>query len=96
MPCHYSFGKIFKVEILLFRMNKPVIIFCCCLILAVSVVGFYNNYRIPTLITNDYDCEKHPGFFSDSNPMPFESSQNYINRKSKSVKRQIEGVCDGS
>ncbi len=71
------------------------------LYLVVGIVGvlllvglFYNTYKIPTLIEDDYDCKNHPGFISDSNPAPFESPQHYVNRKGKAIQKQIEEVCD--
>jgi len=58
--------------------------------------GFYfvQEYKIPQLISEDYNCEKHPGFISESNPFFFESSQHYVNRKGKVVQKQIEEVCN--
>jgi len=61
-------------------------------IAGVSYVGI--NYSIPQLITEDYDCEEHPGFISRSDPAPFESSQHYVNRKNNAIQKQIAEVCD--
>ena len=63
------------------------------MLLIVGVFFIYNHYSIPQLIPDDYNCEQHPGFISDSKPAFFESSQHYINRKSKSIQKQIERVC---
>ncbi len=65
-------------------------------LLVIGSVGYYSYspYSIPQLIPEDYDCEEHPGFISESNPAPFESSQHYIDRHAKAVKNQIEEVCD--
>ena len=54
----------------------------------------YQEYKIPQLIPEDYNCEEHPGFISDSNPFLFESSQHYINRKNKAIQNQIKEVCN--
>ncbi len=70
--------------------------FVIVILLLFSVSGLYvfDKYSIPLLIDEDYNCEEHPGFISDSNPYPFESSQHYVNRHAASVKKQIEEVCD--
>ncbi len=73
-------------------MNKAIPIILG-VVLILSFVGLY-IYSIPQLIPQDYNCEEHPGFISDSNPAPFESGQHYINRKSKAIKKQIEEVCN--
>lgn len=57
-------------------------------------VSFAQEYKIPQLISEDYNCEEHPGFISDSKPAPFESSQHHINRHAKAVQNQIEEVCN--
>ncbi len=65
-------------------------------LLVVGCVAFisYNEYTIPQLIPEDYNCEDHPGFISNSNPFFFESQQHYTNRKNIAIQKQIEGVCD--
>jgi len=62
-------------------------------LMLVGCVG-YNYYSIPQLIPEDYNCEEHPGFVSDSSPFLFESSQHYVNRHQKAIQKQIEEVCD--
>ena len=74
-------------------MNKLIVVALVGLLL-VSCAGLY-SYKIPQLIPEDYDCEGHPGFISDSNPFPFETSQHYVNRLNKNVQKQIEEICDG-
>ena len=64
------------------------------MLVLVSCVGFYGRYKIPQLVAEDYNCEEHPGFVSDSNPFFLESSQHYVNRKNKAVEKQIEEVCN--
>lgn len=69
--------------------------FFVALVLGLFVGGFYliQEYKIPRIITDDYDCEKHPGVIGVSNPMPFESSRHYVNRRAKAFKNQVEEVC---
>ena len=68
------------------------LIFLIVGILLIGGIAFH--YSIPQLISEDYDCEEHPGIISDSNPFPFESSQHYVNRLSTAIQKQIEEVCD--
>lgn len=63
-------------------------------LLLIGGLYVYDEYSIPQLIPEDYDCEEHPGFISNSNYAPFESQQHYINRKNKAVENQIKEVCD--
>ena len=74
-------------------MNKVFLGSILCLVLVFSFILVY-QYSIPQLIPEDYNCEEHPGFISDSKPFYFESSQNYVDRKNKAIQIQIEEVCD--
>lgn len=74
--------------------KKSFVVFVLGLMLFAGAAFLYDEYRIPTLIPNDYDCGNHPGIISDSKPFFFESSQDYIDRKGKAVQKQIERVCD--
>jgi len=62
-------------------------------ILLLGSVYAHNSYSIPQLIPKNYNCEEHHGFISESTPFFFESSQHYVNRKSKAIQKQIEEVC---
>jgi len=73
--------------------SYKIVVVCFMGLFLISCVG-YNYYSIPQLIPQDYNCAEHPGFISESNPMPFESGQHYINRKSKAIQKQTEEVCD--
>ncbi len=66
------------------------------LIILLLVGGVYvvTSYTIPQLVEEDYNCEEHDGFISDSRPLFFESQQHYVNRKNKAIQRQINEVCD--
>lgn len=75
-------------------MVKSSSIVLVIMLLLASTMYAYQSYRIPNFIDNDYDCEKHPGFVSESNPFIFESQQNYIDRKGKAIQKQIEEVCN--
>ncbi len=75
-------------------MNKMLVLLISCLVVVGGIGLLYGEYSIPQLIPEDYDCEDHPGFISDSNPAPFESGQHYIERKSEAIQKQIEGFCD--
>ena len=76
-------------------VNRIGILLVVCLVMVGSIGILYNEtYSIPQLIPADYDCENHPGFISDSNPAPFETQQDYVNRKNRAVQKQIEEVCD--
>ena len=66
---------------------------CLVLVSCVGAVGIH-LYSIPQLISEDYNCEEHTGFISESNPFLLESSQHYVNRLNKAVQKQIEEVCD--
>jgi hypothetical protein len=73
-------------------MNKYLVIGILGLFLVGSIV-VYNDYAIPQLIPEDYNCQEHQGFISESSPFFFESSQHYINRKNYAIQKQIEEVC---
>lgn len=70
--------------------------FFVILVFGLFIVGgiyFTQEYNIPQIIPEDYNCEAHPGIISDSNPFLFESSQHYVNRHQRAVQKQIEEVC---
>lgn len=65
------------------------------LVFGLFIIGAYfvQEFKIPQIVPEDYDCEAREGIISNSNPFPLESPQHYINRHSRAMQKQIEEVC---